>query len=228
MTRFRQCQYERPPMHRSLTALAIAAVIAAAFSTGVQAATYKISVTTGPGTLGLSLYTAPDGTDSNSLDLASNDPILDGFPRTQFLQAAQATSGTILLTEENSVFGPIYSDSGCTGVFLPYCAESSEYLRPPSSIAGGAFNLIADNTGSSFAVLSSTASRISFHQDDGFSWSNALGVHTVASGLSVRHDITHFEVSKVPVPASLPLLLGGAGLLAAFGRRRPRRDRASD
>lgn len=185
-----------------------------------SAATFKIDVMTGPGTLGFSGYDFNDAA-ADDIEVQANDPVLVNYPDLANLLAITATRGQVIVTQSTSGGFPVITMSDCTGVFTTYCRAGPYDDINSFSVSPTGFDISIQ--GSAFARISSTTGRMLFSEDvNGTFWRNSLGTHLNFSSNQISHDILSFQVTQIPLPATGFLLIAGLGLIGATKRRSAR------
>ncbi|MEM6498807.1 MAG: hypothetical protein AAF709_19070, partial [Pseudomonadota bacterium] len=84
-------------MFMTTTRLCLAVAVFLATFAPASAATFKIDVITGPGTLGFSGYDF-NGAAADDIEVQANDPVLVNYPDLANLLAITATRGQVIVT----------------------------------------------------------------------------------------------------------------------------------
>jgi hypothetical protein len=198
------------------------AVCAASWS---DAAVYRIEVKAGPVSITLDdyCYISPSDLDDGfcpplgSYSVTSpSDPVIENLNTYWDPNLVFATAGLLVL-EGRPATGAIqgWKTLQCEGVFKASCAFGGSFL---GTVGTSGFDLRNVDLGGG-AILND--SNLFIATDSLYRWSNSLGTHIVQNGETISTTLSHSNVTLVPVPASLPLML--TVIVAGFGVNARRR-----
>lgn len=205
----------------------LAVVLGGVLSLPASAATLRVDVT---GSMEWS-YLHSGGFDTESDDVveegvlsAADVPL--GTPGVRFREVADATTGRFFYSTTDGVI------SRCTGLMAMICDFSSDSPDIFPEEPPVAFDAALDTFGASlklrFGLAAFEIDPESFLYVGDFG-ADALRIGSVAYSMAypvLEGSIDSMTVTAIPVPASVPLLLGGLGVLALLGRRTRRKGTA--